>query len=218
MITLVPHPLIHPRPPPRRALRLPAIHKARPRRHTRINLVPIIQRNRRPIPAATVTTTSTCALARIERTQPPRTAVEFATQINSSPFAAMNKEDIDDFKKGFVGNEEKQTDYKENGVLFFALLFSALSSMAGMPASFAQRPIVLRQKQAAMYHPFIEGSRSALTIVNIPITFSITITFGILIYFIVMLQQMTGQFFTFYLFLFTMSATMKAWFRAIEDS
>ncbi|KAJ7815522.1 pleiotropic drug resistance ABC transporter [Mycena olivaceomarginata] len=94
-----------------------------------------------------------------------------------------------------------------------ALLFSALSSMAEIAALFAQRPIILRHNKAALYHPFIEAV--ALTLVDIPITFCTTAVFAILLYFIVGLQRTASQFFIFYLFLFTMSLTMKAFFRAI---
>ncbi|KAG6824294.1 hypothetical protein H0H93_002248, partial [Arthromyces matolae] len=55
----------------------------------------------------------------------------------------------------------------------------------------------------------------AMTIVDIPITFMTTMIFAILLYFIVGLQTSAGQFFVFYLFLFTMSLTMKAWFRGV---
>ncbi|KAG5638577.1 hypothetical protein H0H81_011797 [Sphagnurus paluster] len=103
--------------------------------------------------------------------------------------------------------------FSRGGVLFFALLFCALSSMAEIPALYAQRPIVSRHEKAAMYHPFIEAL--ALTLVDIPITFITTVIFGIIIYFIVGLQRSASQFFIFFLFLFVMSLTMKAWFRAI---
>ncbi|KIK61032.1 hypothetical protein GYMLUDRAFT_166677 [Collybiopsis luxurians FD-317 M1] len=103
--------------------------------------------------------------------------------------------------------------FSRGGVLFFALLFCALSSMAELPSLFAQRPIIHRQKQAGMYHPFIESV--ALTLVDIPITLLNSVVFGILIYFIVGLQTSASQFFVFFLFLFTMTVTMKAWFRAI---
>ncbi|KAF8069197.1 pleiotropic drug resistance ABC transporter [Lyophyllum atratum] len=103
--------------------------------------------------------------------------------------------------------------FSRGGVLFFALLFSALSSMAEIPALYSQRPIVHRHQKAAMYHPFTEAL--ALTVVDIPILFTNTIIFGILIYFIVGLQLSASQFFIFYLFLFSMSVVMKAWFRSI---
>jgi ATP-binding cassette subfamily G (WHITE) protein 2 (SNQ2) len=64
--------------------------------------------------------------------------------------------------------------------------------MAEIPALYGQRPIVLRHKKAAMYHSAIEAV--ALTVVDIPITFVISIIFGALIYFIVGLQASAGQF------------------------
>ncbi|GLB42433.1 putative ABC transporter superfamily, ABCG family. PDR (TC 3.A.1.205) subfamily protein [Lyophyllum shimeji] len=217
----------------------------------------------------------------------PRTASEFADYFMRSPIAQMNKEDIAQYKKDFVGVPQRAIVYKESakaehaktarkkspytisipmqaravmkrrvqilmgnktatlfglfsfifqgviigtvfaripdatsayfsrgGVLFFTLLFSALSSMAEIPALFGQRPIVNRHQKAAMYHPFTEGL--ALTLVDIPILFTNTIIFGILIYFIVGLQtKSAGQFFIFYLFLFSMTIVMKAWFRSI---
>ncbi|KAG6888337.1 hypothetical protein C0995_009084 [Termitomyces sp. Mi166 len=97
--------------------------------------------------------------------------------------------------------------FSRGGVLFF---------LAEIPALFKQRPIVNRHAKAAMYHPFIEAL--ALTIVDIPITFLTSTVFGILLYFIVGLQSSAGQFFIFYLFLFTMSLTMRAWFRGMAAS
>ncbi|KAJ6552975.1 pleiotropic drug resistance ABC transporter [Mycena capillaripes] len=103
--------------------------------------------------------------------------------------------------------------FSRGGVLFFALLFAALTTMAEIPSLFTQRPIVLRHQKAAMYHPFIEAL--AMTIVDIPITFATTILFAIILYFAVHLQETAAQFFVFYLFLFTMAITMKALFRGI---
>ncbi|KAJ7261710.1 ABC-2 type transporter-domain-containing protein [Mycena haematopus] len=114
----------------------------------------------------------------------------------------------------FVNSPESTSAFfSRGGVMFFALLFSALTSMAEIAALFAQRPIVLRHNKAALYHPFIEAV--ALTLVDIPITFCTTVVFAIVLYFIVGLQRTASQFFVFYLFLFTMSITMKAFFRAI---
>ena len=68
-----------------------------------------------------------------------------------------------------------------------ALLFSALTAMSEIPALYAQRPIILRHKHAAFYHPFIEGL--ALTLVDIPITFITSVVFGVILYFMVGLQR-----------------------------
>ena len=89
-------------------------------------------------------------------------------------------------------SDTTQTFFSRGGVLFFALLFAALSTMSEIPALFAQRPIVHRQSRAAMYHPFVEGL--ALTLVDVPISFVTQVVFGILIYFLVGLQQSAGQF------------------------
>ncbi|KAF4583486.1 hypothetical protein EYR38_002237 [Pleurotus pulmonarius] len=109
--------------------------------------------------------------------------------------------------------ESTDAYFSRGGVLFFALLFSALSSLAELSALFQQRPIVLRHQKAALYHPFIEAV--ALTIVDLPITLFTSAFFSILLYFIVGLQTSASQFFVFYLFLITLALTMKAWFRAI---
>ena len=73
-----------------------------------------------------------------------------------------------------------------------ALLFSALTSMAEIPALYSQRPIVLRHERAALYHPFIEAL--ALTLVDAPITFLTTIVFSIVLYFMTGLQRSASQF------------------------
>ncbi|TDL16644.1 hypothetical protein BD410DRAFT_795131 [Rickenella mellea] len=103
--------------------------------------------------------------------------------------------------------------FSRGGVLFFAILFAALSAMAEIPALFAQRPIVDRHRKAALYHPFIEGL--ALTIVDIPIALVTQGAFCILVYFLVKLQQTAGQFFIFFLYVVTLTLTMNAFFRSI---
>ncbi|KAJ7126742.1 ABC-2 type transporter-domain-containing protein [Mycena epipterygia] len=103
--------------------------------------------------------------------------------------------------------------FSRGGVMFFALLVSALASMAELPALFGQRPIVLRQSKAALYHPFIEAV--ALTLVDVPITIITNLVFCVVLYFIVRLQQTVAQFFIFVLFITIMALTMKSFFRAI---
>ncbi|KZT00050.1 uncharacterized protein LAESUDRAFT_739756 [Laetiporus sulphureus 93-53] len=108
---------------------------------------------------------------------------------------------------------ETNTFFSRGGVIFFALLFTALSTMSEIPSLFVQRPIVLRQSRAAMYHPFVEAL--ALTLVDVPVTAVIVTIFSIIFYFLVGLQQTAGHFFTFLLFLLLMTLTMKAWFRLL---
>ncbi|KAF8605601.1 hypothetical protein BDV93DRAFT_521440 [Ceratobasidium sp. AG-I] len=59
--------------------------------------------------------------------------------------------------------------FPREGVLFFSILFRALSAVAEIPALYAQRPIVARHQKAAMYHPFAEAL--AVTAADITITF-----------------------------------------------
>ncbi|THH12068.1 hypothetical protein EW145_g234 [Phellinidium pouzarii] len=103
--------------------------------------------------------------------------------------------------------------FSRGGVLFFALLFGAVSAMAEIPALFAQRPIVLRHYKSAMYHPFTESI--ALTLVDIPFTLITLIIFSIMLYFLVGLQRSASQFFIFFLLIVAMTITMKAFFRTI---
>ncbi|KAF7360014.1 Pleiotropic drug resistance ABC transporter [Mycena venus] len=108
--------------------------------------------------------------------------------------------------------ESTSAFYSRGGVIFFALMFSAIASMAEIAALFQQRPIVLRQFKAALYHPFVEAV--ALTLVDLPITFVTMAVFAVTIYFLVGLQRTVDQFFIFFLFLLMMAITMKAFFRA----
>ncbi|KAH9995929.1 ABC-2 type transporter-domain-containing protein [Russula compacta] len=119
--------------------------------------------------------------------------------INGSVFFRLKDETADYFSRG--------------GILFFSLLWAALSAMAEIPALFTQRPIVVKHAKAAMYHPFIEAA--SLTLVDIPITFFTITVFSLIVYFMVGLQASASQFFIFLLFVFTIAVVMKAWFRAV---
>ncbi|KAG1763106.1 ABC-2 type transporter-domain-containing protein [Suillus occidentalis] len=131
-------------------------------------------------------------------------AVNLAVQIFQSIIMGTVFLKLPDATSGF---------FSRGGVLFFALFFGALSSMAEIPALFAQRPIVLRHHKAAMYYPFIESF--AHTMVDIPFTFIIQAVFAVILYLLVDLQRTTGQFFIFFLFVFAMTTTMKAFFRMV---
>ncbi|KAF8605578.1 pleiotropic drug resistance ABC transporter [Ceratobasidium sp. AG-I] len=106
--------------------------------------------------------------------------------------------------------------FSRGGVLFFSILFGALSAVAEIPALYAQRPIVARHQKAAMYHPFAEAL--AVTAVDIPITFITQILFAIVLYWMTGLQKVASKFFIFLLFTLVMTLTMKAFFRALAAS
>ncbi|PPQ68464.1 hypothetical protein CVT24_005561 [Panaeolus cyanescens] len=103
--------------------------------------------------------------------------------------------------------------FSRGGVIFFSVFVPALFSMSEIPALFAQRPIVLRHEKAAMYHPLVEAL--ALTLVDIPFTFITIVLFTVIIYFIVKLQQSAKQFFTYFVFIFGVAISMKAFFRGL---
>ncbi|KAG0695683.1 ABC-2 type transporter-domain-containing protein [Suillus ampliporus] len=106
--------------------------------------------------------------------------------------------------------------FSREGVLFFSLFFSAVTSVAEVPALFFQRPIVLRHQKAALHYPFIQSL--VHTVVDIPITLIVQLVFAVILYFLVGLQRSAAQFFIFYLFIVLMSQTMKSFFRAIAAS
>jgi ATP-binding cassette subfamily G (WHITE) protein 2 (SNQ2) len=64
--------------------------------------------------------------------------------------------------------------------------------MAEIAVLFQQRPIILRQYKAALYHPFVDAI--ALTISDLPMTIISTAVFTVTIYFIVGLQRTVEQF------------------------
>ncbi|QRV75743.1 ABC-2 type transporter [Ceratobasidium sp. AG-Ba] len=106
--------------------------------------------------------------------------------------------------------------FSRGGILFFSVLFGALSATAEIPALYAQRPIVARHQKAAMYHPFVEAL--ALTVVDLPITFFIQVLFSIILYFMTGLQREASKFFIYLLINFSMTVTMKSFFRALAAS
>lgn len=85
--------------------------------------------------------------------------------------------------------------------------------MAEIPALFAQRPIILRHQNAAMYHPFTEAL--ALTLADVPFTFIVTTLYTGVLYPLTGLQQSAGQLFTFFIFVLASFLTMKAFFRSL---
>ncbi|KDQ32534.1 hypothetical protein PLEOSDRAFT_153783 [Pleurotus ostreatus PC15] len=117
----------------------------------------------------------------------------------------------------FVNTPEATGSYfSRGGVLFFALFLPALFTMSEIPSLFNQRPIVRRHERAAMYHPMIEAL--AMTIVDIPVTIITTLIYSVVLYFLAGLQQSAGQFFIFFLFVFVIYLSMKAFFRALASA
>lgn len=128
--------------------------------------------------------------------------------------------------------ESTSAFFSRGGILFLAILFTALVPLAEIPTLYGQRPIVLRHKKAAMYHPFVEAF--AMTLADIPITLVTLTIYSIVLYFVVGLQASAGQFLcvistiplfastnsphsVFYLFIISMSLVMKGYFRTVAS-
>ncbi|KAF8905939.1 pleiotropic drug resistance ABC transporter [Gymnopilus junonius] len=109
-----------------------------------------------------------------------------------------------------------QAYFSRGGVLFFSVFIPALFTMSEIPALFAQRPIILRHRNAAMYHPMVEAL--AMTLVDIPWTLITVVLFTIIVYFVVKLQQTAAQYFTYFAFITVVALAMKAFFRALASA
>lgn len=103
-------------------------------------------------------------------------------------------------RRQLIFHEAVSSSCKVHDALLFNILtiydsstfIPALFSMSEIPALFAQRPIVVRHKQAAMYHPMVEAL--AMTLVDIPFTVMTMVFFSVIMYFVVRLQQTASQF------------------------
>jgi ABC-type multidrug transport system permease subunit len=103
--------------------------------------------------------------------------------------------------------------FSKGSVLFCVVLVNTLMSVAEIPTLFAQRPIVAKHVQYALYHPASDAL--AGVIADLPIKWLISTVFGIIMYFLAGLKQEASAFFIFYLFSFCTMLTMSACFRCI---
>lgn len=97
--------------------------------------------------------------------------------------------------------------------MFFMLLFNALLALAELTSAFESRPILLKHKSFSFYRP--AAYAIAQTVVDIPLVFVQVSIFDIVVYFMSNLQRTPSQFFISLLFLFSLTMTMYAFFRAI---
>ncbi|KAH8701619.1 putative ABC multidrug transporter [Talaromyces proteolyticus] len=103
--------------------------------------------------------------------------------------------------------------FVKSGALFFSLLFNSLLAMSEVTDSFSGRPVLIKHKSFAFYHP--AAFCIAQIMADIPvIIFQISI-FSIVLYFMVGLEMNAGAFFTYWIMLFVTTMCMTAMFRAI---
>ncbi|KAI1497600.1 ABC transporter [Biscogniauxia marginata] len=106
--------------------------------------------------------------------------------------------------------------FVKSGALFFSLLHNSLLSMSEVTESFSGRPVLLKHKHFAFFHPaaFCIAQISA----DIPIILLQITTFSIVLYFMVGLTMSAGTFFTYWAVLFATTMCMTALFRSIGAS
>jgi ABC-type multidrug transport system ATPase subunit/ABC-type multidrug transport system permease subunit len=103
--------------------------------------------------------------------------------------------------------------FPRGGVMFFMLLFNALLALAELTAAFESRPILLKHKSFRFYRP--SAYAIAQTVVDIPLVIVQVFIFDVVVYFMANLQRTASQFFISLLFLFILTMTMYAFFRAL---
>ncbi|RFU23967.1 hypothetical protein B7463_g12375, partial [Scytalidium lignicola] len=103
--------------------------------------------------------------------------------------------------------------FVKSGALFFALLFNSLLAMSEVTDSFTGRPVLIKHKRFALYHP--AAFCIAQIAADIPVLLIQVSHFSIVLYFMVGLKMDAGAFFTFWIVVFSATMCMTALFRAI---
>ncbi|KNG49730.1 abc drug exporter [Stemphylium lycopersici] len=103
--------------------------------------------------------------------------------------------------------------FPRGGVIFFMLLFNALLALAELTAAFESRPILLKHKSFSFYRP--AAYAIAQTVIDVPLVLIQVVIFDIVVYFMANLSRTASQFFISLLFLWIITMTMYAFFRAV---
>ncbi|KAL2012450.1 hypothetical protein VTN00DRAFT_5168 [Thermoascus crustaceus] len=103
--------------------------------------------------------------------------------------------------------------FVKSGALFFSLLYNSLLSMSEVTDSFSGRPVLVKHKSFAFFHP--AAFCIAQITADIPIIFIQVSLFSIVVYFMVGLTMDAGAFFTYWVVIFSTTICMTAMFRAV---
>jgi ABC-type multidrug transport system permease subunit len=89
--------------------------------------------------------------------------------------------------------------FLKSGALFFSVLFNSLLAMSEVTESFSGRPVLLKHKSFAFFHPaaFCIAQMTA----DIPVILFQISTFSLILYFMVGLETSAATFFTFWVIL-----------------
>ncbi|KAH3667916.1 hypothetical protein WICMUC_005129 [Wickerhamomyces mucosus] len=95
--------------------------------------------------------------------------------------------------------EDTSGAYSRSGLLFYCLLYCAITSLAEIAKSFANRKITLKQKSYSMYHLSAEALQEIIT--ELPIKFISVLILSLVSYWIPPLKHQASPFFMYWLFL-----------------
>lgn len=105
--------------------------------------------------------------------------------------------------------------FSRGGVIFFALLYNSLTSMAEISHSFDNRPILLKQKGYSLYRSSAEALQGIFS--QLPVKVATLVCFSIILYFLANLNRTAGQFFFFLLILIFTAQCLTALFQMIAS-
>ncbi|KAK5800729.1 hypothetical protein VI817_002941 [Penicillium citrinum] len=103
--------------------------------------------------------------------------------------------------------------FVKSGALFFSLLYHSLLAMSEVTDSFHGRPVLIKHKGFAMFHP--AAFCIAQITADIPVLLFQISMFALVVYFMVGLTMSAGAFFTYWILVFATTMAMTALFRAI---
>ncbi|PGH13712.1 hypothetical protein AJ80_06217 [Polytolypa hystricis UAMH7299] len=103
--------------------------------------------------------------------------------------------------------------FTKGGAIFFSLLYNSIVAMSEVTESFKGRPVLLKHKSFAMYHP------AAFCLAQITADFPVILfqcsLFSVVIYWMSALKHTAAAFFTFWAIMFTTTLSITALFRCI---
>ncbi|QPG73024.1 hypothetical protein FOA43_000328 [Brettanomyces nanus] len=100
--------------------------------------------------------------------------------------------------------------FSRGGVIFFAILYFVIMSLAEISALFQNKPIMNKQRGYTLYHPSAELLSGQL--IQLPVLVTAITLFTIVLYFLSDLKRQAGAFFTFLLLVIVAVQTVETWF------
>ncbi|KAI1457887.1 P-loop containing nucleoside triphosphate hydrolase protein [Annulohypoxylon moriforme] len=98
-------------------------------------------------------------------------------------------------------------------LIFFSLLYTALSPSFEILLMWKQRPIVEKHNRYALYHPVSDSVASMIS--DLPNKFLSAVVFQTVLYFFTDLRRTAAAFFTWFLFTLVLLLNMSMWFRLV---